>query len=406
MSDAGDDFLPYGRQQIAEDDIEAVAEVLRSRYLTTGPEVAAFEADFAKAAGACFAVVCNSGTAALHLAALALGIGPGDSVIVPSQTFVATANAARYVGAEVVFSDVSPTTGLLRREDLEQAIARAAKKGRCAAIFPVHINGQCVDMRMIAEIAGRHGLRVVEDACHAIGGSELAENGEWHPVGACRHSDMAIFSLHPVKTITMGEGGVVTTNDAELHRRLTIFRSHGISRDKTAFQNKELAFGRDGLPNPWYYEMQALGFNYRASDINCALGRSQLRKLDRFVAARRRLREDYVEALGPLRQIVTPIEIVPHCRPAWHLNVVQIDFATVGVDRATVMRRLTARGIGSQVHYIPVHTQPYYRERYGALRLPGAERYYDRCLSLPLYPEMGKDDVHWVTQALSESLRS
>lgn len=405
MSASGDRFLPYGKQKITDEDVAAVTRALRSQYLTTGPEVAAFEAEFATAVGARFAVACSSGTAGLHLAALALGLGPDDSVIVPSQTFVATANAARYVGAEVVFADVSPATGLLLHENLEAAFTRAAGHRKPVAVFPVHLNGQSVDMPAIADFARRNGLRVVEDACHAIGGAIDLQSGNSSLIGDCRYSDMAVFSLHPVKTITMGEGGVVTTNDSELHRRLLLFRNHGLSRDESAFEHRKLAVDQDGVTNPWYYELHALGFNYRASDVNCALGRSQLRKLKEFVAARRALRDRYVEALTPLQQWVTPLETVPYCRPAWHLNVVLIDFEGLGVSRAKVMRRLADRGVGSQVHYIPVHLQPYYRQRYGTQQLPGAERYYERCLSLPLYPEMETGDVRRAVRALENSLK-
>ena len=285
-------FLPYGRQVIDDDDIAAVVAVLKGDFLTTGPTVEKFEAAFAERVGARFAVACSSGTAALHLATLAAGLGEGDSAIVPTVTFLATANAVRFVGADVVFADVDKATGLLRPEDLEMAIA--ASSGNAKAVLPVHLGGQSADMAAIAKIAKRHGMIVIEDACHALG--TTLDDGV---VGDCQHSAMAAFSFHPVKTIAMGEGGAVTTNDPVLYEKLTRLRNHGMTRDPQRFSNDDLAFGDDGSPNPWYYEMPEVGFNYRASDIHCALGLSQLRKLDAFVSARRSLADTYDRLLAP-----------------------------------------------------------------------------------------------------------
>lgn len=394
-------FLPYGRQCIDDDDIAAVVAVLRSDWLTTGPAVEKFESAFAEKVGARFAVACSSGTAGLHLAALALGFGSGDQAVVPTMTFLATANAARYVGGEVRFCDVDPETGLMTPDALQEATNGLDKTPR--AVFPVHLNGQTVDMAAISHIAREQDMAVVEDACHAVGTLYQAGN-EQVAVGACRHSDMAVFSFHPVKTIAMGEGGMVTTNDANLHEKLRMFRNHGINRAPENFINREAAFAQDGTPNPWYYEMPEYGFNYRASDINCALGLSQLDKLEKFIARRRELAERYETLLAPLASRLRPIERVANCTPAWHLLVVLIDFAAYGVERATVMNRMKSDGIGTQVHYPPVHRQPYYRQRYGYLSLPGAEAYYDRCLSLPLYPAMRDQDVDKVVRCLASAL--
>lgn len=396
-------FLPYGHQTVEDDDVAAVAAVLRGEHLTTGPTVDAFERAFAEHVGAGFAVACSSGTAGLHLAALALGLGEGDRVVVPSLTFLATANAARYVGAEVAFADVHPTTGLLGEDNFVAALDDVGNRG-AKAVFPVHLNGQCADMEMVRTVAAERGLGVVEDASHALGGRYEFPGGDECPVGACRHSDMTVFSLHPVKVIAMGEGGVVTTNDETLYRRLLRFRNHGMVRDAAAFEYSERAFDAEDGVNPWYYEMPEPGFNYRASDVSCALGLSQLGKLPRFVAARDALVEYYDEVLRPLAPLVRPITRVDHCRPAWHLYVVLIDFAAAGVGRATVMRRLREHGIGTQVHYIPVHRQPYYQRRYGEQSLPGAMAYYARCLSLPLFPAMSKADVERVVDALSDAV--
>lgn len=393
--------LPYGRQLVDDDDVAAVVRVLRGDYLTTGPATAAFERALAEQTGAQHAVSCSSGTAALHLAALAVGLAPGDRVIVPAITFLATANVARFVGAEVTFADVDRETGLMRASDLAEALGRSGRAAK--AVFPVHLAGQPVDMAAVSEVAKVHGLRVVEDACHALGTLCETPSGP-SIIGNCRYSDMAAFSFHPVKMIAMGEGGAVTTNDPDLARRAADLRNHGMIRRVQEFANADLALDADGRANPWYYEMIEPGFNYRASDIHCALGLSQLAKLDRFVAARRDLVAAYDEALASLAPLVRPAGRTDGAAPGWHLYVVLIDFASAGVQRATVMRRMADAGIGTQVHYIPVHLQPYYRARYGKANLPGAVAYYERCLSLPLFPGMEHDDVLRVRDALARSL--
>jgi UDP-4-amino-4,6-dideoxy-N-acetyl-beta-L-altrosamine transaminase len=393
-------FLPYGHHTIEEDDIAAVAAVLRGDWLTTGPAVAAFEADFAAAVGAHHAVACNSGTAALHMAAHALGLGPGDRVIVPALTFLATANAAVYVGAEVAFADVDPETGSLTAATLREAAARAG--GKISAVFPVHLKGTVADPPAIAEAAEALGAAVVEDACHALGTTYTA-NGRPVTVGACAHSRLATFSLHPVKTIAMGEGGVVTTNDDLLAATMRRFRSHGMVHDPAAWAVEDQGF-EGGEPAPWYYEMPEPGFNYRAPDILCALARSQLGKLGRFVSRRAALAARYDALLAPLAPHVLPPVRPEGCAPAWHLYAVRIDFAALGRRRGAVMRALRARGIGTQVHYVPVAWQPYWRKRQALPELPGAAHYYARTLSLPLFPGMDDEDVDRVVAALAEVL--
>jgi UDP-4-amino-4,6-dideoxy-N-acetyl-beta-L-altrosamine transaminase len=394
-------FLPYGRQLIEDDDIAAVSEALRGDYLTTGPFVERFESALARTAGAKHAIVCANGTAALHMAARALNLGRGTKVIVPAVTFLATASAPHMNGAEIVFADVDCETGLMRPEDLEAAFARA---GHADAVFNVHLNGQCGDSEGIFAVARAHGAKIVDDACHAVGTAYVANDGQVSPVGSNRFCDLSVFSFHPVKTIAMGEGGAVTANDPDLAKKLMLARSHGMTRDPAAFVNTEDAFGADGAPNPWYYELIEPEFNWRANDIQCALGLSQLGKLGRFVARRRALAAAYDTLLAPLAPLVRPIARTRPCLPAWHLYAARIDFERAGISRGDVMHRLTAAGIGSQVHYYPVHRQPYYADRCGALSLPGADRYYARALSLPLFASMTNADVERVAGALSDIL--
>jgi len=381
------DFLPYGRQTIEDDDIAAVSEALRGDFLTTGPLAEAFEAAFAGQCGARFAVSCSNATAGLHLAMAALQVQPGAKIVVPSITFLSTASCGRFVGADVVFCDVDPATGLMTGETLAEALDRAG--GPVAAILPVHLRGDVVNLPAIRALADKAGAAVVEDAAHAAG-SRADFGASVETVGSGLHGDMTVFSFHPVKTIATGEGGMVTTNDPDLAARLGLLRSHGMRRPQGA--------------DPWVYEIDEVGFNYRLPDINCALGLSQLAKLDRFVSRRAVLAERYRALLPPLAPLVTPAESPAWSRPALHLFTVLIDFAAAGVSRREVVDRLKAKGIGSQVHYIPVHTQPYYRALNPALRLPGAEAWYARALSLPLFPAMADTDPERVVDALREAL--
>ncbi len=383
-----DGILPYGRQTIEDDDIAAVAAALRSDFLTTGPLVESFETAFAERVGARHAVACANGTAALHLAMLALDVQPGEVTIVPSITFLATANCARYVGAEVVFADVDPDSGLMTPQTLAEALKRVGGR-KLRAVLPVHLRGDVADLPGLGALAGDAGAVMVEDAPHALG-TTMTYGNVTERAGDARHSAMATFSFHPVKTIATGEGGMVTTNDAGLAERLRLMRSHGMVRPADA--------------DPWWYEMPEPGFNYRLPDILCALGLSQLAKLDRFVARRRALAKAYETALAPLAPVVKIA-----ARPAWsdpvlHLMCVLIDFEAAGITRRQLVDALRERGVGSQVHYIPVHRQPYYQQRYGDLALPGADAWYARCLSLPLYPGMADGDVARVAEALKAVL--
>lgn len=392
-------FLPYGRQSISDADIDAVAEVLRSDYLTTGPWVERFERDLAASVGARDAVVCANGTAALHLAALTRDLTADDVVIVPSLTFAASANCIAYCGAQVVFADVDPRTGLITDETFDEALDHVRKTlpdKRYAGVIPVHYAGRPVGLGHISRISEELGGFVIEDACHAIG-----TTGPDGRIGACAASNMAVFSFHPVKTLTTGEGGAVTTNDADLARRLRLLRAHGIERDPAVFDG--LGFGDDNDTGPWVYEMQALGFNYRLPDINCALGVAQLKRLPDFAARRKHLVKAYEDALAAQN---LPVTWTPTRYDAvFHLFAVTIDFAGLGITRSAVMQGLRNRGIGSQVHYIPVHRQPYWqRHGLGQRELAGADTYYRNTLSLPLFADMTKDDPARVVAALSEVL--
>lgn len=393
-------FLPYGRQVIEDDDIAAVTQALRSDYLTTGPLIGQFEAALAKTVQARHAVVCSNGTAALYMAARALGLGEGDTVIVPSITFLATASAPRLAGAEIVFADVDPNSGLMRPKDLENALARAE---RARAVFNVHLNGQCEDVEAIAAVARSNGLKIVDDAAHAIGTRFTAHDGE-KLVGENACSDLTTFSFHPVKTITLGEGGAVTANDESLAESLKRVRNHGMTRDAKDFQTAADAFDPSGAANAWYYELIEPGFNWRATDFQCALGLSQLAKLGRFATRRRALAAAYDALLAPLAPVVKPVSKHQGCNPALHLYPALIDFEALHLTRNQVMARLADEGIGSQVHYYPVHRQRYYAERYAGIALPGADLYYARALSLPFFASMAISDVERVCLALKRIL--
>ena len=393
--------LPYGRQQIDAADIAAVLDALQSEFLTTGPWVERFEAKLARAVGAEQAVVCANGTAALHLAALALDLGPGDAVIAPAISFLATANAARFVGADVVFADVDPHSGLMTPETLHEAAESAGRP--IAAVFNVHLNGQCVDLAAMKTACDALGAPLVNDASHALGGHYFL-GSEWRPIGEAKLEALSTFSFHPVKTIAMGEGGAVTANDPALAARLRRLRNHGMTRAADAFQCPEQAFAADGAPHGWYYEMQSLGFNYRASDLHCALGAAQLDRLETFVSRRRALASLYGMRLAHLAPSLRPLARHRMSKPALHLYPVLIDYEAAGRSRDDIMRRLAARGIGAQVHYIPIYRQPYYRALYGDQFLPGAESYYGRVLTLPLFPAMTEQDIERVAAALEDIL--
>ncbi|PLL14435.1 UDP-4-amino-4,6-dideoxy-N-acetyl-beta-L-altrosamine transaminase [Tabrizicola sp. TH137] len=373
-------MIPYGRHHLDAEDIAAVVDILSGKQLTQGPMIDAFEEAVATYVGARHAVAVSSGTAALHLAAMAAGVGPGRRLVTSPITFVASANAALYCGGSVGFADIDPATVNMSPEALEQTLAAHPDT---AAVIPVHFGGLPCDMEAIARIARARGAMVIEDAAHALG----ARQGDGTPVGSCTQSDMTCFSFHPVKAIAAGEGGMITTNDTALYRRLIRIRSHGINKLDDPFQAPEAAV-ENGQPNPWYYEMQELGYHYRITDIQCALALSQMKKLDSFIARRRALARSYDAAFADFAHL-RPAQPEGRDQSGLHIYVVRIDFAAIGKTRGDVMRALRARGIGSQVHYIPVPIQPHYAALgFGPSDCPAAMAYYDQALSIPLFYDL------------------
>ncbi|MFA6583404.1 MAG: UDP-4-amino-4,6-dideoxy-N-acetyl-beta-L-altrosamine transaminase [Elusimicrobiaceae bacterium] len=377
--------IPYGRQWIDKDDIAAVAEVLDSELITQGPKAEEFERKLCELTGAKYCVVLANGTAALHLAVAALEIKKGLEGITSSNTFVATPNSLIYNGLKPVFADIDPRTFCITPQTVKAKLTDKTK-----IVMPVHFAGQSADVKGIRETVGKN-IFIVEDAAHAIGSFDAQGN----PVGSCRYSDAAILSFHPVKTITSGEGGAVTTNNPEIYEKLIQLRIGGITK-KPELLSKN--------PGPWYYEMQRLGFNYRMTDFQAALGLSQLKKLEKFVARRNEIILAYNTGLAGIKHLTLPYT-PKELKSAFHLYVTRIDFGALGINRADFINALIAKyKIGTQVHYIPVHTQPYYRENFGCKDgdLPDTENYYQCALSLPLYPKMTDAEVRHVIEHVKE----
>lgn len=373
-------MIPYGRHHVDAEDIAAVVDILSGKQLTQGPMIDAFEAAVASYVGARYAIAVSSGTAALHLAAMAAGVGPGRRLITSPITFVASANAALYCGGSVAFADIDPATVNMSPAALEAALAAHPDT---AAVIPVHFGGLPCDMAALTRIARAHGAIVIEDAAHALG----ARQADGTPVGSCSQSDMTCFSFHPVKAIAAGEGGMITTNDTALYRRLIRLRSHGINKLDDPFHAPEAAV-ENGQSNPWYYEMQELGYHYRITDIQCALALSQMKKLDSFIARRRALARTYDAAFATFRHL-RPAQPEGRDRSGLHIYVLRIDHAAIGKTRGDVMRALRDRGVGSQVHYIPVPLQPHYaRLGFGPADCPAAMDYYGQALSIPLFYDL------------------
>ena len=381
-------MIPYGRQDIRKSDIDAVVEVLNSDFITQGPVVPQFEAALAKTAGAAHAVATNSATSALHVAVAALGLGPGDLMWTSPITFVASANCGRYVGAEVDFVDIDPETFNICPRALDAKLKQAEASGRLPkVIIPVHMCGQSAEMREIAELVRPYGIRIVEDASHAVGGSYMKQ-----PVGSCQFSDITIFSFHPVKIITTGEGGMALTNDSEIAERMMMMRSHGITRDPTRMTHTS-----DG---PWYYQQVELGWNYRMTEMQAALGLSQQVRLAEYVDRRNALANRYDQLLADL-PLDLPGRLDVACS-AFHLYVIRLHDAS---RRRDVFETLRANDIGVNLHYIPVHLQPYYRDLgFADGDFLAAENYYTRAISIPLYATMTEAQQDEVVANLQKSL--
>jgi len=377
--------IPYARQEISEADVRAVQAALLEPMLTQGPGVAEFERRLAETVGARYAVSFNSGTAALHAAYFAAGIGPGRSVLTSPITFVATANASLFLGGGVHFADIDPATVLLSPDSVDEVAASDV-----AVVVPVHFGGQVADMETLAATAARRGWLVVEDAAHALGASYSTRDGKTLKVGACAHSALCCFSFHPVKHITTGEGGAVTTNDQALFRRLLDFRTHGITRDPARLERSE---------GPWYYEQHDLGFNYRLTDFQCALGVSQLSRLEGFVARRRRVAARYDRAFSGLA--ARPLKVPEWSRGSYHLYVIRVPAA----ERRRIFESLRASGIGVNVHYIPVYQHPYYRAHgFRDAAFEHAEAYYAQAITIPMFPGLTDGDIERVVREVKRAV--
>jgi len=385
-------YIPYGLQSISEADIAAVVQVMRSPFLTQGPAVPAFEQAVAAKVGAVYGVATNSATSALHIACLALGLGPGDRLWTSPITFVASANCGRYCGATVDFVDIDPATALMSVMALEQKLQQAERNGTLPkGVIPVHLAGSSCDMAAIGALAERYGFAVLEDASHAIGGRYRGE-----PVGNCRHSAITVFSFHPVKIITTGEGGMAITNDPLLAQRMAELRSHGIVREPERFEQPPAG--------PWVYEQQQLGFNYRITDIQAALGMSQLQRLEVIVSERNRQLQRYGELLAQLP--IQLLEVPKGALSSVHLAVIRLQEAT-SEQHSQVFKGLLHAGIGVQLHYNPVHLQPFYRHMgFKEGDFPGAEAYASSAISLPLFPGLSAADQQRVATGLAEQLQS
>jgi UDP-4-amino-4,6-dideoxy-N-acetyl-beta-L-altrosamine transaminase len=385
--------IPYGKQKINQADIDSVVQVLKSDYLTQGPQVPLFERTVAGYCGAEYGVAVNSATSALHVACLALGLGDGDYLWTSPNTFVASANCGLYCGAKVDFVDIDPQTYNLCANALEQKLIEAKTKNKLPkVVIPVHFAGQSCDMRRIHQLSQEYGFKVIEDASHAIGGKYLTE-----PIGGCQHSDITVFSFHPVKIITTAEGGLATTNQVELAEKMDLLRSHGVTRNP-----KLMTKAADG---GWYYQQVELGYNYRMTELQAALGVSQMQRLDEFVTKRHALQKRYDEMLIDL-PIITPYQC-PNSYSALHLYPIQLELNKTQKTRVQIFNELRERSLGVNVHYIPVHTQPYY-ENMGFKQgdFPQAENYYSRAISIPLHQGLLFDQQDIVIEVLHETLYS
>lgn len=384
--------IPYGRQNITDDDINAVIGVLKSDYLTQGPKIQEFETEFAKYVGSQYAVAVSNGTAALHLNAIALGIKPGDKVITTPITFAASANCVSYCGGELIFADIDPNTYLLDIK-IVRSILEADKEKEIKGIIPVDFAGRAVDLEAFRKLADEFDCWIIEDSCHSPGGFFIDANGKKQYCGNGKFADLAIFSFHPVKHIASGEGGMITTNDEKLYHKLLRLRTHGITKDIKSYKNTiEFAGGKETYPN-WYMEMQDLGYNYRLTDFQSALGLSQLKRANKGLSKRRKIAKIYQKAFKDKKFIKGQSGVVEG--HAYHLYVIEVE------DRLGLYNYLRDKKIFAQIHYIPCHLMPYYKEKgWKEGDLPKAEKYYEHCLSLPMFPTLSSQEQKFVIESV------
>ena len=387
-------FLPYSRQDINNKDIKKVIDVLKSDFITQGPNILEFEKNFAKYVGAKYAVSCASGTAALHLSCLALGINKNSRIATSSITFVASANCGEFLGAKTELTDIDNETYCMSIKSLEELL----KKKKIDLVIPVHMCGHSADMQNIFNLKKKYNFKIIEDSCHALGGKYKN-----YKVGSCKFSDLSTFSFHPVKPLTTGEGGMITTNNKKIYEKIKIFRTHGITKDENKFKNKLNAFDKNKKANKWYYEMIALGYNYRLTDIQSALGLSQLKRLDNFTKKRNSMAKVYDEGFKKNKYITTP-KVNKNIYHAYHLYTLLIDFNKLNKTRNEVMTELLKYNVGSQVLYIPIYKQPYYKKKYkfNISNFINSNNYYSKALSIPLFSNLKKEEQNYIVNIINK----
>ena len=390
-------FLPYSRQYITNKDIKKVVSVLKSDFITQGPEIVNFEKRFAQYVKARYAVACATGTAALHISCLALGITNKSKVLTPAVTFVASANCAEFIGAKVDFVDIDKKTHCISVENLEKKL----KKKKIDLVVTVHLAGQSSEMDKIYKLKKKYKFHLIEDSCHALGGKYKK-----FKVGSCKFSDISTFSFHPVKPITTGEGGMITTNSKKIYDNLLLYRTHGIHKNPKKFKNNTFAFDKKNVPNRWYYEMSDLGYNYRITDIQASLGNSQLERIDEITKKRNQVANYYKQHLKNIADIDLPIysNKIYH---AYHLFTILIDFKKLKISKNLFMKKLADHGIGSQVLYIPIFLHPYYKKKYNykVNDFPNAMSYYDKAVSIPIFYDLKKSELKFISDTIKSILR-